>query len=119
MFQHRRICGVAHLQRKRSQGHDLLGLPGFRTYYGEWAVSGPNGFLIPIDAADAHEQRVLCQKACHITLQRALRQVGPFLRGVACYMDIGIAARARYTKYTWNPAYKGVDDYLLSCAAGA
>ena len=24
-----------------------------------------------------------------------------------------------YTKYTWNPAYKGVDDYLLSCAAGA
>lgn len=20
----------------------------------------------------------------------------------------------RYSKYTWNPAYKGVDDYLLS-----
>ena len=25
----------------------------------------------------------------------------------------------KYTKYTWNPACKGVDDYLLSCAAGA
>lgn len=25
----------------------------------------------------------------------------------------------KYMKYTWNPAYKGVDDYLLSCAAGA
>ena len=23
----------------------------------------------------------------------------------------------RYSKYTWNPAYKGVDDYLLSRAA--
>ena len=32
----------------RAGGHDLLGLPGFRTYYGEWALSGPNGFLIPV-----------------------------------------------------------------------
>ena len=24
----------------------------------------------------------------------------------------------RYSKYTWNPAYKGVDDYLLSRRAG-
>ncbi len=24
----------------------------------------------------------------------------------------------KYSKYTWNPAYKGVDDYLLSHAAG-
>lgn len=23
----------------------------------------------------------------------------------------------RYSKYTWNPAYKGVDDYFLSRAA--
>ena len=23
----------------------------------------------------------------------------------------------RYTKYTWNPAYKGVDDYFLSRVA--
>lgn len=23
----------------------------------------------------------------------------------------------RYSKYTWNPAYKGVDDYLLSRVA--
>lgn len=32
----------------RSCGHDLLGLPGFRTYYQEWTLSGPNGFLIPV-----------------------------------------------------------------------
>lgn len=25
--------------------------------------------------------------------------------------------RSPYSKYTWNPAYKGVDDYLLSQAA--
>lgn len=36
----------------RSQGHELLGLPGFRTYYDEWTVSGPNGFLIPIRNRD-------------------------------------------------------------------
>lgn len=27
----------------RSHGHDLRGVPGFRTYYGEWTLSGPNG----------------------------------------------------------------------------
>lgn len=32
----------------RAQGHELLGLPGFRTYYGEWTLSGPSGFLIPV-----------------------------------------------------------------------
>ena len=31
-----------------SQGHELLGLPGFRTYYGEWTLSGPNGLMIPV-----------------------------------------------------------------------
>ena len=36
----------------RASGHDLLGLPGFRTYYGEWTVSGPNGFLIPVRNKD-------------------------------------------------------------------
>ena len=67
---------------------------------------------------------------------------GPFPRGVAGDMNPGItpgpighlptgkpAVKMRqelktvkglkYTKYTWNPACKGVDDYLLSCAAGA
>ena len=32
----------------RSHGHELRGLPGFRTYYGTWTISGPNGFLIPV-----------------------------------------------------------------------
>ena len=32
----------------RSCGHELLGLPGFRTYYGDWMLSGPKGFLIPV-----------------------------------------------------------------------
>ena len=32
----------------RDIGHDLQGIPGFRTSYGEWTLSGPNGFLIPV-----------------------------------------------------------------------
>ena len=32
----------------RSCGFDLLGVPGFRTYYGDWTLAGPNGFLIPV-----------------------------------------------------------------------
>lgn len=36
----------------RSHGHELNGLPGFRTYYGEWTLSGPNGFLIPVRNKD-------------------------------------------------------------------
>ena len=35
-----------------SHGHELLGLPGFRTYYGDWTLSGPNGFLIPVRNKD-------------------------------------------------------------------
>ena len=36
----------------RSTGHDLQGIPGFRTSYGEWTLSGPNGFLIPVRDKD-------------------------------------------------------------------
>ena len=36
----------------RVHGHELLGLPGVRTYYGEWTLSGPNGFLIPVRNKD-------------------------------------------------------------------
>lgn len=36
----------------RSHGHDLHGVPGFRTYYGEWTLSGPSGFLIPVRNKD-------------------------------------------------------------------
>ena len=36
----------------RSHGHDLHGIPGFRTYYGDWTLSGPNGFLIPVRNKD-------------------------------------------------------------------
>lgn len=31
----------------RSCGFDLLGVPGFRTYYGDWTLAGPNGLIIP------------------------------------------------------------------------
>lgn len=41
---------LAHLLR--SCGHDLEGIPGFRTYYGTWTVCGPNGFLIPVRNKD-------------------------------------------------------------------
>ena len=36
----------------RGTGHDLQGIPGFRTSYGEWTLSGPNGFLIPVRDKD-------------------------------------------------------------------
>lgn len=38
---------------------------------------------------------------------------------LALRREVQSIKRLKYTKYTWNPAYKGVDDYLLSCAAGA
>ena len=33
-------------------GQELQGLPGFRTRYGEWTLSGPKGFLIPVRDRD-------------------------------------------------------------------
>lgn len=41
---------LAHLLR--SCGHDLEGIPGFRTTYGTWTACGPNGFLIPVRNKD-------------------------------------------------------------------
>jgi len=32
----------------RSCGFELLGVPGFRTYYGDWTLAGPNGLMIPV-----------------------------------------------------------------------
>ena len=186
----------------RSQGHELLGLPGFRTYYGEWTVSGPNGFLIPVrnkdglilgikirlddetqpnrkyrwlstrDMPDGTRSYSYVHVTGDTTKKRAYLTEGPLKGDVASFLakdalfvciggvnaihglkdtirDLGVTEvveamdmdqmtnpnvrkavlairreiqsirRLRYTKYTWNPAYKGVDDYLLSCAAGA
>ena len=184
----------------RSHGHELRGLPGFRTYYGTWTLSGPNGFLIPVrnkdgliqglkvrlDDADSpnRKYRWLSSRSLpngtrsyswvHVTggrsRKRAFLTEGPlkgdvasFLAGNELFVCIGgvnalhglndtlrelgvrevveamdmdqmtnpnvrkavLAMRKevrkipgiRYAKYTWNPAYKGVDDYLLSRAA--
>ena len=181
----------------RAQGHDLLGLPGFRTYYGEWTLSGPNGFLIPVrnkdgliqglkirlDDEDAPERKYRWLSSRNlpngtrsyswvhvtgdITKRRAYLTEGPlkgdvasFLANDALFVCIGgvnalgglkdtlralgvkevveamdmdqmtnqqvrnaiLTMRRevqsirgiRYTKYSWNPAFKGVDDYLLS-----
>lgn len=184
----------------RSQGHELLGLPGFRTYYGEWTLHGPNGFLIPVrnrdgliqglkirldddrkrkyrwlssrDMPDGTRSYSYVHVTGDITKKRAYLTEGPLKGDVASFLakdalfvciggvnaihglkdtirDLGVTEvveamdmdqmtnpnvrkavlairreiqsirRLRYTKYTWNPAYKGVDDYLLSCAAGA
>ena len=189
----------------RSQGHELLGLPGFRTYYNDWTMSGPNGLMIPVrnksgliqgikirlDDADREETekerkyRWLSSRKMpngtrsyswvHVTgdttRKRAYLTEGPLKGDVASFLskdalfvciggvnviqglkdtilDLGVTEvveamdmdqmanpnvrkavlairrevqsvrRLRYTKYTWNSAYKGVDDYLLSCAAG-
>lgn len=184
----------------RSHGHELRGLPGFRTYYGEWTMSGPNGFLIPVrnkegliqglkirlDDEDDPDRKYRWLSSrnmpngtrsyswVHVTgdttKKRAFLTEGPLKGDVASYLandelficiggvnalggladtirDLGVreiveamdmdqmvnknvrnAVRAirrevksipgiRYSKYTWNPAYKGVDDYLLSRVA--
>ena len=186
----------------RSDGYDLLGLPGFRTYYGEWTLSGPKGFLIPVrnkdgliqglkirldDADDpGRKYRWLSSRGLpggarsyswvHVTgdtsKKRAFLTEGPLKGDVASYLsgsdalfvciggvnalhglkdtlvDLGVtevveamdmdqmtneqvrkailAIRRevqqirgikKYSKYTWSPAYKGVDDYLLSRVA--
>lgn len=184
----------------RSRGHDLRGVPGFRTYYGEWTLSGPNGFLIPVrnkdgliqglkirlDEADYpnRKYRWLSSRSLpngtrsyswvHVTgdrtRKRAFLTEGPLKGDVASFLakdalficiggvnalhgltdtirELGVhevveamdmdqmtnpnvrnAIRTmrvevqkmpgiRYSKYTWNPAYKGVDDYLLSRVA--
>lgn len=183
----------------RSHEHELRGLPGFRTYYGAWTISGPNGFLIPVrnkegliqglkirlDDADSpnRKYRWLSSRSLpngtrsyswvHVTGDRSRKRafltegplkgdVASFLTGDELFVCIGgvnalhglngtlrelgvrevveamdmdqmtnpnvrkavLAMRKevqkipgiRYAKYTWNPAYKGVDDYLLSRA---
>lgn len=184
----------------RACGDDLLGLPGFRTYYGEWTLSGPNGFLIPVrnkdgliqglkirldDADDPRRKyRWLSSRQMpngtrsyswvHVTgdttQKRAFLTEGPLKGDVASFLgrdalfvciggvnaihglkktltDLGVTEAVeamdmdqmvnphvrkavqtirrevrkipgiKYSKYTWDPAYKGVDDYLLSRVA--
>ncbi len=191
----RRLAGLL-----RSDGYDLLGLPGFRTYYGEWTLSGPKGFLIPVrdkngliqglkirldDAGDpGRKYRWLFSRGLpggarsyswvHVTgdtsKKRAFLTEGPLKGNVASFLsndvlfvciggvnaihglketliDLSVtevveamdmdqmvnphvrdAIKAirkevqqirgiKYSKYTWNPACKGVDDYLLSRVA--
>lgn len=194
----------------RAQGHELLGLPGFRTYFGEWTLSGPNGLMIPVrnkagliqgnkirldDAVEkdtdnrkdkGRKYRWLSSRDMtngtrsyswvhvtgDITSKRAYLTEGPLKGDVASFLakdalfvciggvnalgglkdtilDLGVTGVVeamdmdqmrkkevrsavlamrrevqsirglKYMKYTWNPAYKGVDDYLLSCVAGA
>lgn len=180
----------------RDTGHDLQGIPGFRTSYGEWTLSGPNGFLIPVRDKDGliqgmkirldegepgRKYRWLSSRNApngtrsyswtHVTgstaSKRAYITEGPLKGDVASYLDndalfvcIGgvfalhglkdtlislgvtevveamdmdqmtnpqvrraiLAIRRevqsirgiRYSKYVWNPAYKGIDDYYLS-----
>ena len=180
-----------------SGGHELLGLPGFRTYYGDWKITGPKGFLIPVrnkngliqgmkirlDDADKPNRKYRWLSSrdlpngtrsysyIHVTgdttQKRAFLTEGPLKGDVASYLahdalfvcvggvnairglkktlmglgvsrvveamdmdqmtnpDVRNAVLAmrrevqaikglKYTKYTWDPAYKGIDDYLLS-----
>lgn len=181
-------------------GHELLGLPGFRTYYSDWMISGPKGFLIPVrnkdgliqgmkirlDNADkpSRKYRWLSSRDMpngtrsysyiHVTgdttQKRAFLTEGPLKGDVASYLahdalfvcvggvnaihglkdtlkaldvtqvveamdmdqmtnpnvrnavlamrrEIQAIKGLKYMKYTWDPAYKGVDDYLLSRVA--
>ena len=180
----------------RAGSHELLGVPGFRTCYGDWTLAGPNGFLIPVrnkegliqglkirldDGGQGRKYRWLSSRDMtngtrsyswvHVTgdttSRRAYLTEGSLKGDVASFLardalfvciggvnalngltdtllDLGVtevveamdmdqntkpevrsAIRAmrkelqkfkrwKYTKYTWDPAYKGVDDYLLS-----
>lgn len=182
--------------------HDLLGIPGFYTRYGEWTLAGPNGFLIPVrdkdgmiqglkirlDAENNPERkyRWLSSRDKHLingtrsyswvhvtgdrTRKRAYVTEGPLKGDVASFLakdtlfvctggvnathglretleELGVSEvveamdmdqmvnpqvrngilamrkevmkipNLKYSKYTWNPAYKGVDDYFLSRVA--
>ena len=183
----------------RSCGFDLLGIPGFRTYYGDWTLAGPNGLIIPArnkegliqglkirldDADDDRKYRWLSSRDMtngtrsyswvHVTgdttSKRAYLTEGPLKGDVASFLahdalfvciggvnslngltdtlrglgvtevveamdmdqntkpevrkaiqamrkEVQAIKRLKYTKYTWDPAYKGVDDYLLSRVA--
>lgn len=184
----------------QSMRHDLHGIPGFRTSYGQWTLSGPNGFLIPVRNKDGliqgmkirldegepgRKYRWLSSRSApngtrsyswiHVTGnttgKRAYITEGPLKGDVASYLsddalfvciggvfalhglkdtliDLGVSEvveamdmdqmtnpqvrRAiqsirqevqsihgiRYSKYVWDPLYKGIDDYYLSrCAA--
>ena len=181
----------------RSHGVDLLGVPGFRTYYGDWTLAGSNGLIIPVRNKEGliqgmkirldstndpgRKYRWLSSRDMtngtrsyswvHVTgdtmSKRAYLTEGPLKGDVASFLahdalfvciggvnslngltdtllDLGVTEvveamdmdqntkpevrnailtmrkevqkfkRWKYTKYTWDPAYKGVDDYLLS-----
>lgn len=182
--------------------HELLGIPGFYTRYGEWTVAGPVGLLIPVkdmngliqglkirlddETKPNRKYRWLSSRDknlqngtrsyswVHVTGNRqsklAFITEGPLKGDVASFLshdslfvciggansfgklrdtllDLGVTeaveamdmdqmtnpkVRAavlamrkevrkipgiKYTKYPWNPAYKGIDDYLLSRVA--
>ena len=185
----------------RSCGHELLGVPGFRTYYGDWTLAGPNGLIIPVrdkkgliqglkirldDAEDDPDRKYRWLSSrdmtngtrsyswVHVTgdttSRRAYLTEGPLKGDVASFLahdalfvciggvnalngltdtlkslgvtevveamdmdqntkpevrkailamrkEVQAVKRWKYTKYTWDPAYKGVDDYLLSRVA--
>ena len=179
--------------------HELLGIPGFYTRYGQWTLAGPGGFLIPVrdkdgliqglkirlDDADEPERkyRWLSSRGrsmqngtrsyswIHVTddrtRKRAFLTEGPLKGDVASFLAndalfictggvnaikglretiLALGVREiveamdmdqmtnpqvrnailtmrrevqripgiKYSKYSWNPAYKGVDDYFLS-----
>ena len=181
------------------RNHTLLGIPGFFTYYGQWTIAGPNGFLIPVrdpngliqglkirlddetnsnrkyrwfssrdrryvngtrsyswihvtgdrarkrafltegplkgDVASflAKDALFLCTGGVNAIrgLPETIRAMGitevveamdmdqmtnPHVRGAILTMrkEVRKIPYLKYSKYSWNPAYKGVDDYLLS-----
>jgi predicted RNA-binding Zn-ribbon protein involved in translation (DUF1610 family) len=184
----------------RTSGHTLEGIPGFRTYYGDWTITGPSGFLIPVRNKDGLIQGLKIRlddseqpnrkyrwfssrnmpggarsySWIHVTgntsSKRAYITEGPlkgdaasFLSEDALFVCLGGVNAAsglketllelsvtdvveamdmdqmvnpqvrravwnirqivcsipkiKYSKYIWNPAYKGVDDYFLSRVA--
>ncbi len=83
--------------------HDAL----FVCIGGVNALNGLKDTLLDLDVTEVVEAMDMDQNT-KPEVRRAIRAMRKELQPVR---------RWKYTKYTWDPAYKGVDDYLLSRAA--
>ena len=83
--------------------HDAL----FVCIGGVNAIHGLKDTLVDLGVTEAVEAMDMDQMTNERVRKaiRAIRQEVQSIRGI------------KYSKYTWNPTYKGVDDYFLSRAA--
>ena len=109
----------------RRQGHDLEGIPGFRTYYGDWTISGANGFLIPVRNKDGLIQGIKIRKDDEITKKYRWLSSRGMPHGARSYSWIHVTGNteSRQAYVTEGPLKGDVasylsDDALFVCLGG-